>query len=165
MKKTLSLALALLLAFSLAAFSASAADFTDSADIQYKEAVDVIAALEIVGGTRNDDGVTYRFRPADNLSRGAASKIICNLILTPATANTIDPGSTRFTDVPPTSSYSGFVSYCSTHGIVSGYADGTFHPYDNISGNWAFWATIRILKATAAAAGPRTCAFRRSRSA
>lgn len=131
MKKTLALALALVLAFSLAVSSASAADFTDKADIQYQEAVDVIAALGIISGY--SDG---SFGPANNLTRGAASKIICNLILTPAIASSaINTGSTRFTDVPNGSVYSGFVSYCSTHGIVSGYSDGSFHPYDIITGN------------------------------
>ena len=130
MKKFLSLLLALAMAFSLVTFSAGAAEFTDSSSIQYKDAVDVIAALNIMGGY--NDG---SFGPANYLSRGAASKIICNLSLTPSIADSITAGSTRFTDVPSTSSYSGYVAWCYNRNIVSGYSDGSFHPYDRLSGN------------------------------
>ena len=132
MKKALSLALALAMAVSLVTFStagASAANFADSASIQHKEAVDVVSALEIIGGY--GDGT---FKPENYLSRGAAAKIICNMMLTPAIANQMAGSTTSFTDVPADNTYSGYVGWCVNHGIVSGYSDGTFKPYERLSG-------------------------------
>ncbi|MDD3348007.1 S-layer homology domain-containing protein, partial [Oscillibacter sp.] len=82
MKKFLSLVLALVMTMSLVTISAGAEDFTDSNKINYKEAVDVISALDVVDGYT--DGT---FNPSATLTRGAASKIICNLILGPTTAS------------------------------------------------------------------------------
>ena len=76
MKKFLSLVLALVMTMSLVTVSAGAKDFTDDSSITYKEAVDVISALGVVDGYSGGD-----FRPDDVLTRGAAAKIICNLIL------------------------------------------------------------------------------------
>ena len=131
MKKTLSMALALVLTACLFAFapaSASAA-FTDANSITYKEAVDVISALGIVNGY--SDG---SFRPAGALSRGAAAKIICCMSLTPEVANNMNnSASTRFKDVPAGHTFAGFINWCVQQGIVSGYSDGTFHPSDTIA--------------------------------
>ena len=131
MKKILPLVLALVMTVSLFTFgpvSASAA-FTDSNSITYKEAVDVISSLEIMGGY--SDG---SFRPNGALTRGAATKIICCMMLTPAIANSMsNNASTRFTDVPAGHTFAGYISWCVQQNIVSGYSDGSFHPGDPLS--------------------------------
>ena len=81
MKKFLSLVLALVMTMSLVTVSAGAKDFSDSTKIQYKEAVDVMSAVNVISGYAEGD-----FRPTATLTRGAAAKIICNLILGPTTA-------------------------------------------------------------------------------
>ena len=78
MKKFLSLVLALVMTMSLVTVSAGAKDFSDSTKIQYKEAVDVMSAVNVISGYAEGD-----FRPSATLTRGAAAKIICNLILGP----------------------------------------------------------------------------------
>ena len=80
MKKFLSLVLALVMTMSLVTVSAGAKEFKDDKDVTYDEAVAVISEIGVVDG--DTDG---NFRPTDNLSRGAAAKIICNLILGPTT--------------------------------------------------------------------------------
>ena len=115
MKKFLSLVLALVMAMSLVTISAGAADFDDSGDIQYKEAVDVISALGIVDGY--SDGT---FRPDGSLTRGAAAKIICNLILGPTTADALSASTAPFRDVPTTNTFAGYITYCSQQGIIVG---------------------------------------------
>ena len=130
MKKFLSLVLALVMAMSLVTISAGAADFDDSGDIQYKEAVDVISALGIVDGY--SDGT---FRPDGSLTRGAAAKIICNLILGPTTADALSASTAPFRDVPTTNTFAGYITYCSQQGIISGYGDGTFRPTGTLTGN------------------------------
>ena len=69
------------------------------------------------------------------LTRGAAAKIICNLILGPTTADALSASSAPFVDVPTTNTFAGYITYCSQQGIISGYADGTFRPTDTLSGN------------------------------
>ena len=130
MKKFLSLVLALVMTMSLVTVSAGAKDFTDDSEITYKEAVDVISALGVVDGYSGGD-----FRPDDVLTRGAAAKIICNLILGPTTASALNAGTAPFKDVPVTNTFAGFITYCSQQGIISGYADGTFRPTGTLSGN------------------------------
>ena len=130
MKKFLSLVLALVMTMSLVTVSAGAKDFTDDSSITYKEAVDVISALGVVDGYSGGD-----FRPDDVLTRGAAAKIICNLILGPTTASALSAGTAPFKDVPVTNTFAGYITYCSQQGIINGYADGTFRPQGTLSGN------------------------------
>ena len=130
MKKFLSLVLALVMTMSLVTVSAGAKDFTDDSEITYKEAVDVISALGVVDGYSDGD-----FRPDDVLTRGAAAKIICNLILGPTTASYLSADTAPFKDVPVTNVFAGYITYCSQQGIISGYADGTFRPTGTLSGN------------------------------
>ena len=59
---------------SLVVVGASAKDFTDSSKINYKDAVDVVAAAKIIDGYTDGS-----FNPTATLTRGAAAKIICNM--------------------------------------------------------------------------------------
>ncbi|OUO37654.1 S-layer homology domain-containing protein, partial [Flavonifractor sp. An306] len=67
LKRTLSLVLAALMLMSMMVVGAGAAvkDFTDSDEIQHKEAVEVMVALNVVSG--KDDG-SY-FAPTDTFTR------------------------------------------------------------------------------------------------
>ena len=130
MKKFLSLVLTLVMTMSLVTVSAGAKDFTDDSKITYKEAVDVISALGVVDGYSDGD-----FRPDDVLTRGAAAKIICNLILGPTTASALSADSAPFKDVPVSNTFAGYITYCSQQGIINGYSDGTFRPTGTLSGN------------------------------
>ena len=132
MKKFLSLVLALVMTMSLVTISAGAKDFTDGDDIQYTEAVDVISALEIVDGYTDGS-----FNPDATLTRGAAAKIICNLLLGPTTASALSADAAPFSDVPTTNTFAGYIAYCSQQGIISGYADGTFRPAGTLT-SYAF---------------------------
>jgi len=115
MKKFLSLVLALVMTMSLVTIGAGAKDFTDAADITYEEAVEVMTALKVVDG--DTDG---SFRPNDTLTRGAAAKIICNLILGPTTAAELVADSAPYPDVPVNHTFAGYIAYCQKEGIVGG---------------------------------------------
>ena len=129
MKKFLSLVLALVMTMSLVTVSAGAKDFTDNSKINYKEAVDVMSAAKVIDGYAEGD-----FRPANTLTRGAAAKIICNLILGPTTAAALVADAAPYKDVPTTNTFAGYIAYCAKEGIISGYADGTFRPAASLSG-------------------------------
>ena len=129
MKKFLSLVLALVMTMSLVTVSAGAKDFTDNSKITYKEAVDVMSAVKVIDGYAEGD-----FRPTATLTRGAAAKIICNLILGPTTASALVADAAPYKDVPTNSTFAGYIAYCQKEGIISGYADGTFRPANSLTG-------------------------------
>ena len=130
MKKFLSLVLALVMTMSLVTVSAGAKDFSDDDSITYKEAVDVISGIGVVDGYTGGD-----FKPTDVLTRGAAAKIICNLILGPTTASALSASSAPFKDVPVSNTFAGYITYCAQEKIINGYSDGTFRPTATLSGN------------------------------
>ena len=129
MKKFLSLVLALVMTMSLVTVSAGAKDFTDNSKINYKEAVDVLSAVKVIDGYT--DGA---FNPSNTLTRGAAAKIICNLILGPTTASALVADAAPYKDVPANHTFAGYIAYCQKEGIISGYADGTFRPAATLTG-------------------------------
>ena len=129
MKKFLSLVLALVMTMSLVTVSAGAKDFSDNSKIQYKEAVDVMSAVNVISGYAEGD-----FRPSTTLTRGAAAKIICNLILGPTTAGALVADAAPYKDVPTNHTFAGYIAYCQKAGIISGYADGSFKPANSLTG-------------------------------
>ena len=129
MKKFLSLVLALVMTMSLVTVSAGAKDFTDNSKINYKEAVDVMSAVKVIDGYAEGD-----FRPSATLTRGAAAKIICNLILGPTTASALVADAAPYKDVPTNHTFAGYIAYCQKEKIISGYADGTFRPANTLTG-------------------------------
>ena len=129
MKKFLSLVLALAMAMSLVVVNTSAKEFTDDEDITYDEAVAVISEIGVVDGY--NDG---SFNPQGGLTRGAAAKIICNLILGPTTAAELHADTAPFSDVSINNEFAGYIAYCAKEGIISGYADGAFRPANPLTG-------------------------------
>ena len=129
MKKFLSLVLALVMTMSLVTVSAGAKDFTDASKINYDEAVTVMSAAKVIDGYA--DGT---FNPSATLTRGAAAKIICNLILGPTTASALVADAAPYKDVPTNHTFAGYIAYCQKTGIISGYADGTFKPANTLTG-------------------------------
>ena len=129
MKKFLSLVLALVMTMSLVTVSAGAKDFTDNSKIAYGEAVDVMSAVKVIDGYADGS-----FNPTATLTRGAAAKIICNLILGPTTASALVADAAPYKDVPTNHTFAGYIAYCQKEGIISGYADGTFKPANTLTG-------------------------------
>jgi len=129
MKKFLSVVLALVMTMSLVTITAGAKDFTDDSKIAYSEAVDVISSIGIIDGYTDGS-----FNPTATLTRGAAAKIICNLILGPTTGASLGADAAPFKDVPVSNVFAGYIAYCSQQGIISGYSDGTFKPSATVTG-------------------------------
>ena len=102
MKKILSLVLALTLTMSMATVGAGAKEFTDDGEISYAEAVAVISEIGVVDGYTDGE-----FRPTSQLTRGAAAKIICNLLLGPTTAAALSADTAPFKDVSADHTFAG----------------------------------------------------------
>ena len=129
MKKFLSLVLALVMTMSLVTVGAGAKDFTDDDKINYEEAVAVMSEVKVLDGYTDGS-----FKPQGELIRGAAAKIICNLILGPTTAAALHADTAPYKDVPTDHTFAGYIAYCAQQGIISGYADGTFRPAAPLTG-------------------------------
>ena len=129
MRKFLSLVLALAMAMSLVVVNTSAKEFTDDDELNYDEAVAVISEIGVVDGYADGS-----FNPQGGLTRGAAAKIICNLILGPTTAAELHADTRPFSDVAINSEFAGYIAYCAQQGIISGYADGEFKAANPLTG-------------------------------
>jgi uncharacterized protein YkwD len=68
------------------------------------------------------------FRPANLSSRGQLSKVLVLVQGWPL----LNPQSPTFRDVPRGSTFYQYVETAYAHGVISGYADGTFHPGDSV---------------------------------
>ncbi len=134
--KILSLVLCLAMMVGLCAFGASASDFTDDADIQYKEAVDLMVGLGVIEGM--GDGT---FNPAGILTRAQAAVIISKML---GEAKGL-AGSTPFEDVPSGWWGEPYINYCYNAHIISGYSETSFGPNDTLKGNQFTLMLLRAL--------------------
>jgi len=125
MKKLLALVLALVMTMSLVTISNAA--FSDAADIDYKEAVDVLAAVGVLEGS---DG---KFDPKAELTREQAAKIIAYLDLGKSTAESL-PAVKVFNDVEASRWSAKFVAYCADAGYINGVGNGNFDPTGKLTG-------------------------------
>ena len=150
LKKVLALVLALVMSLSLVTI-ANAADFSDNADIDYSEAVDVMVAAGIIDGVGNNS-----FDPNGTLTREQAAKLITYMLLGENSDN-LGVESSSFNDVAATRWSAPAIEYCATMGIIDGAGDGNFYPAGKrcpprcCSPLWAMTASAR---ATPAPAGP-----------
>ena len=124
MKKLLALVLALVMSMSLVTISNAA--YSDKADIDLKEAVDVLSAVGVCEGS---DG---KFDPKANLTREQAAKLVAYLQLGQKSADAL-VGGNKFTDVAANRWSAGYVDYCATTGVVAGKGNGLFGPNANVT--------------------------------
>lgn len=127
LKKVLALVLALVMTMSLVTI-ANAADFSDSDDISYEEAVDVMTAIGVIEGL--DTGA---FNPTGTLTREQAAAIICRMMLGD-NADKLGTTTTSFKDVASTRWSASYISYCASLGIIAGNGDGTYSPAGTLTG-------------------------------
>ena len=121
LKKILALVLALVMSMSLVTI-ANAADFSDSNDISYEEAVDVMSTIGVINGM--DDG---SFDPHGTLTREQAAKLVTYMLLGD-NAERLGIERSTFKDVAVTRWSAPAIEYCVSLGIIDGAGDGNFYP-------------------------------------
>ena len=137
LKKTLTLVLVFAMAIGL--LSAGALDFSDAADIQYKEAVEVMTGIGAING--RPDGT---FDPEGLITRAEAAKLVAYTVLTRKVAEQLPRQASSFTDVASTHWASPFIEYCVSQGIIKGRGAGKFDPNGNVT---AFELGAMLLRA------------------
>lgn len=133
LKKVLALALAVIMVMSMftVAFAAEtktikATDFSDYADIDYKEAVALCVDLGIISGIANDDG-TYKFDPKGNIDRASWAKLLYFVATGDDNADAYKGASTGMTDIAGNWA-EGFIAYCVSNGYLAGDGAGHYLP-------------------------------------
>jgi len=141
LKRTLSLVLALVMVLGLfGGLTASAAEFTDDEDVQYKEAVEVVTGIGAINGM--GDGT---FNPKGTITRAQAAKIVAYTALgasAPELLKNDVPSS--FSDVTVEGGFDWAIpsiEWLVKEGAINGLPDGTFNPNGNISG----YAMLKML--------------------
>ena len=127
LKKILALVLALVMSMSLVTI-ANAADFSDSNDISYEEAVDVMSTIGVINGM--DDG---SFDPHGTLTREQAAKLVTYMLLGD-NAERLGIERSTFDDVAMTRWSAPAIEYCVSLGIIDGAGDGNFYPAGQLTG-------------------------------
>ena len=126
LKKILALALALVMSMSLMAV-ANASDFSDDADIEYQEAVEVMTALEVIDGVGNNT-----FNPKGNVTRAQMAKMITIVSLGNVDAAAFTGTVTDLKDIDGHWAEA-FIKYCYSQGIIAGKGGGVFAPNANVT--------------------------------
>ncbi|WP_122790786.1 S-layer homology domain-containing protein [Intestinibacillus sp. Marseille-P6563] len=126
------------MAFTMMATAGAA--YTDQADIQATEAVEMLSALGIMSG--DGDG---SFRPNDTITRAEACRMIYSIRTNSDDASAYADMQTTFTDVPADAWYAGYVKHCQAAGIVSGKSATIFDPNSNVTGVELALMCLRVI--------------------
>ena len=134
LKRALSLVMAMALIVGMMVVSASAAgkDFTDSDEIDHKEAVNTMVSLNVIAG--KEDGSYYD--PNGSLTRAEMAKVVAYIM-----NGGVEPN--IGTKVVPTYSdidnhwAEAYIEYCTSMGIINGDGQGKFNPQGTLTGEQA----------------------------
>lgn len=132
LKKVLALVLAMSTVFGLSVSAGAAAtDFNDYAEIENKEAVEIMAALNVIGG--NDKG---DFNPDGYLTRAEMCKMVSYVMN--GGNNPVLGSSATYTYTDTAYSWAkDYIEYATSMGIVGGVGGGKFNPDGTLTGTQA----------------------------
>jgi hypothetical protein len=117
------LAKIVVLAFGIPIYTPPTPTFTDVPMTDpFYQYIETAAHEGIVSGY--SDGT---FRPFNNVTRGQ----LCKIVVIAAGWPLVNPSIPTFSDVPLENAFYSYIETAYDHGIISGYADGTFRPGNN----------------------------------
>ncbi len=137
------LSLVMLLGISVTSFANVAKDTSDSA---YKEAIELLGALEIMVGDKD----TGAFRPNDTIKRSEFAKVAVTSMGMGDVAEGFNHP-TQFPDVVENHWANGYINVAANQGIVIGDDQGNFRPDDTITYAEAVTVLVRLIGHTPAA--------------
>ena len=133
LKKVISAVSAIALSATTFASVSFAGSFTDVADTAANaEAIEVLSALGIINGYKDDATGDYSFKPENPIKRQEAAKLFV------AIQNMLDAaegrkGTTKFADVDETSAWAtGYINLGVDKGYINGTSDTTYNPKGDI---------------------------------
>ena len=108
------LALVLVVATLMGFATVAGAQFTDDSSVTYKEAVEVMAAIDVINGYT--DGT---FRPTANVTRAQMAKMVAYILASGDDVGDLYAGANTFSDCT-THWAKGYIAYASKTGIIAG---------------------------------------------
>ena len=126
------------MAFTMMATAGAA--YTDQADIEATEAVEMLNAIGVMTG--DPDG---SFRPNDTITRAEACRMIYTIRTNSDNADAYANMQTTFKDVPSDAWYAGYVKHCQAANIVSGTSATTFEPNRDVTGVELALMCLRVM--------------------
>jgi hypothetical protein len=121
--RMMSLILAMVMCFCIAASATSVSDFTDvPGTAWYLPELEYSVAHSVINGTS-----ATTFSPGDKMSRGQFIAILGRAL------NVTKTSGTKFSDVPSDQYYYGYVYWGYQNGIINGTSDSTFSPNDDLT--------------------------------
>ena len=138
LKKVLALVMAFAMVFTMMATAGAA--YTDQADIEATEAVEMLNAIGVMTG--DPDG---SFRPNDTITRAEACRMIYTIRTNSDNADAYKDMQTTFKDVPSDAWYAGYVKHCQAANIVSGTSATTFEPNRDVTGVELALMCLRVM--------------------
>ena len=130
LKRVLSLALAAVMLMGMMVIGAGAAniEYTDAESIENAEAVEVLTALDVLGGY--PDG---SFKPEGTLTRAEAAAVICRIMLGADVAESLSTATAPFADVKATNWAAGYLAYLKNLGVISGIGNNKYNPQGTVT--------------------------------
>ncbi len=128
------------------ASTALAAVPSDAKDSKYKDAIEVLGALEIMVG----DAESGAFRPEDTIKRSEFAKVAVTAMGMGNVANSSEHA-TKYPDVVENHWANGYINVATNQGIVIGDDEGNFRPDDTITYAEAVTVLVRLIGHTPAA--------------
>ncbi len=125
------LALVLVVATLMGFATVAGAQFTDDSSVTYKEAVEVMAAIDVINGYT--DGT---FRPAANVTRAQMAKMVTFILNKGNDVGDLYKSANTFGDCT-THWARGYIAYASKTGIIAGVGNGMFKPENAVTGTQA----------------------------
>ncbi len=110
---------------------AGAASFTDEADIQALDAVNMLTTLGVIQGYEDNS-----FQPDGVVTRAEMAKMIFVVRNNSADDEAYADITTNLTDINGHWA-EGYIKFCESQGIIAGYGDGTFRPDATVTGTEA----------------------------
>ncbi|MFI3313704.1 MAG: S-layer homology domain-containing protein, partial [Eubacteriales bacterium] len=125
------MALLLVVAMMTSAVTASTISitFTDEADIQYLEAVDVMVAISVINGY--EDG---SYTPDGDITRAEMAKLVSYILNSGEDINDDYAGYNTFYDCGSWHWASGYIAFAEMSGIICGDGKGYFDPENSVTG-------------------------------
>ena len=133
----------MMLGFTVSSFAAVAPDAQNS---KYKEAIELLGALEIMVG----DAESGNFRPDDTIRRSEIAKVAVTAMGMENVAGSSDQP-TKYPDVVENHWANGYINVATNQGIIIGDDEGNFRPDDTITYAEAVTVLVRLIGHTPAA--------------
>ncbi len=127
----------MMLGFTVSSFAAVAPDAQNS---KYKEAIELLGALEIMVG----DAESGNFRPDDTIRRSEFAKVAVTAMGMENVAESSDQP-TKYPDVVENHWANGYINVATNQGIIIGDDEGNFRPDDTITYAEAVTVLVRLI--------------------